>query len=261
VIGAKKQGASQNVDGESVSAGGTQLVPVEAGSTCRPGFAGQSHQNREVDISETTIRIINLVKILEPHWEGNQLALQRFEAFATSSHAAHIRALNILPSLSQFNFIKALFANIEVFGLSDEEMDDEALSPFNKLLGPFPIQPEIAKARFDNLPTSLRPTELQHATPHHPWIDLLPMPAMRDNILRQDVNSFDEEELCHAMRGQAPEHNAGLLVWRDPWDPTGWEVTEEFIKSWGWVVVGCMDLIHSTNTWRARRGEKPLFRS
>lgn len=253
MIGAKKQGESRAGDSES----GTPAT----GTICRPGFAGQSRQNLEVDITEATIRIINLVKILEPHWEGNQLVLQRFETFATSSYAAHIRALNILPSLSQFNFIKALFANIEVFGLSDEEMDDEALSPFNKVLGPFPVQPEVTKARFANLPTSLQPTDLQHATPHHPWIDLLPMPALRDNILRQDVDSFDEEELCHAMRGNAPERNAGMLVWRDPWDPTGWEVTEEFITSWGWVIVGCADLIHSTNSWRVRRGEKSLFHS
>ena len=195
--------------------------------------------------------MINLVKILEPSWEGNRLLMQRFEAFATRSYTARIGALSILPSLSQLNFVKALFANMEVLGLSDEEMDDEALSPFNRLLGPFPLQPDLTITKFSKLPTALQPTGLQHATPHHPWIDL-PMLAMRDNIFRQEVNSFDEEELCHAMRGQAPDHNPGLLVWRDPWDPAGWEVTEEFIRSWGWAIA---------NTWRARRGEKPLFRS
>lgn len=84
---------------------------------------------------------------------------------------------------------------------------------------------------------------------------------MRENIFRRDADSFDEEELCHAMRGQAPVHNAGLLVWSDPWDPAGWEVTEDFVASWPWVVVGCADLLRSTNMWRARRGERPLFRS
>lgn len=258
--GARRRGVSQNDKSEGTTAADTHLVLAPVGSAWLPGRAGQFHEIEGVDITEATLRIINLVKILEPGWEGNRLVMQRFEAFATRNYISHIGALDILPSLSQFHFIKALFANIEVLGLSNEEMDDEALSPFNTFLGPFPQRPSLALARVSNLPTALQPTSLQHSTPHHPWIDLIPMPAMRDNIFRQDVESFDEEELCHAMRGQAPENNPGLLVWREPWDPTGWEVTEEFIKSWGWVVVGCMDLLRSTNAWRARRGEKPLFR-
>lgn len=206
--------------------------------------------------------MINLVRILEPSWEGNQQLMQGFESFATRRYAAHIEALSILPSLSQYNFIKALFANMEVLGLSDDDMDDEALSPFNRPYdhsrGP---AGRAAAGLVELLPAALRPTELQHATMHHPWIDLLPVQAMRENIFRRDPDSFDEEELCHAMRGQAPLHNPGLLVWRDPWDPTGWEVTEDFIVSWPWVVAGCADLLRSSNVWRARRGERPLFRS
>lgn len=201
--------------------------------------------------------MINRIRILEPSWEGNQQLMQDFESFATRRYTAHIGALSILPSLSQYNFIKALFANMEVLGLSDDEMDDEALSPFN---GPHDPSRQPA-GLVELLPAALRPTELQHATAHHPWIDLLPMPAMRENIFRRDADSFDEEELCHAMRGQAPVTNPGLLVWRDPWDPAGWEVTEDFIASWPWVVAGCADLLRSTNAWRARRGERPLFRS
>ncbi|KFZ01263.1 hypothetical protein V501_10107, partial [Pseudogymnoascus sp. VKM F-4519 (FW-2642)] len=258
---AKKRGAFQNANSERTTAANRQLVPALGGQIWLPGSIVQLHETQEVDITEVTIQIINLAKILKPNWEGNQLVMQRFEAFAIHSYTARIMTLNILPSLSQFNFVKAMFANIGVLGLSDEEMDDEALSPFNRLLGPFPLQPDLTMARFSHLPTGLQPTGLQSSAPHHPWIDLLPMPEMRDNIFRQEVDSFVEEELCHAMRGQAPDLNPGLLVWRDPWDPTGWEVTEEFIRSWGWVIEGCADLLHSTNTWRARRGEKPLFRS
>jgi hypothetical protein len=205
--------------------------------------------------------MINLVRILEPRWEGNQQLMESFESFATRSYTARIGALSILPSLSQYNFVKALFANMEVLGLSDEEMDDEALSPFNRLCGPPRLSARRTSAGLAELPTALQPTELQHATMHHPWIDLIPMPVMRENIFRRDADLFDEEELCHAMRGQAPLYNPGLLVWRDPWDPTGWEVTEDFVASWPWVVAGCADLLRSTNIWRARRGERPLFRS
>lgn len=61
------------------------------------------------------------------------------------------------------------------------------------------------------------------------------------------------------MRGRVHQ-DPGVLVWRDPWDPSGWEVTESFVRAWGWAVVGCWDLFHSTNKWRELRGEKPLFR-
>lgn len=255
LTGAKKKGTLQKTNTETKA----------HGEICLPGRAGQLHDLQRVEITEATIQVINLVRILEPSWEGNRKLMQGFESFAARSYTARIGALSFLPSVSQYNFVKALFANMEVLGLSDEEMDDEALSPFNTsrgLHGPSRRPPGRAAAGLvEQLPTALQPTELQRATMHHPWIDLLPMPAMRENIFRRDADSFDEEELCHAMRGEAPVHNPGLLVWRDPWDPTGWEVTEDFVASWPWVVVGCVDLLRSTNAWRARRGERPLFRS
>lgn len=250
MTGAKKKKASQGANTDTRADGETRL----------PGRPGRLHDSQWVEITEATIQVINLVRILEPSWEGNQQLMRSFESFATGRYTARIGALSILPSLSQYNFVKALFANMEVLGLSDEEMEDEALSPFNNFCGPSRLPPGRAAAgRVELLPTALQPTELQYATIHHPWIDLLPMPAMRENIFHRDPDSFDEEELCHAMRGQAPVQNPGLLVWRDPWDPTGWEVTEDFIASWPWVVSGCADLLRSTNAWRAQRGERPLF--
>lgn len=53
---------------------------------------------------------------------------------------------------------------------------------------------------------------------------------------------------------------SGIIVWSDPWDPAGWEITEPFACSWGWVIKNCYDLAHSTNQWRAKRNERPLFR-
>ncbi|KAL1869408.1 hypothetical protein Daus18300_005620 [Diaporthe australafricana] len=227
---AKKKGPPPNANTEAEDDGELML----------PSRAGQTHDPQRVEITEATI--------------------QRFESFATRSYTARIGALSILPSLSQYNFVKALFANMEVLGLSDDEMDDEALSPFNSNVVSGPSRLTAVRPA-ELLPAALQPTELQHSTMHHLWIDLLPMPAMRENIFRRDADSFDEEELCHAMRGQAPVHNPGLLVWSDPWDPTGWEVTEDFVASWPWVVIGCADLLRSTNAWRARRGERPLFHS
>ena len=78
---------------------------------------------------------------------------------------------------------------------------------------------------------------------------------MRDYLFRRGLDSFNEDELCHALRGRVLGHD---LVWRDPWEASGWEITEEFARSWGWVIFNCKELFISTNMWRAERGEKPL---
>lgn len=81
---------------------------------------------------------------------------------------------------------------------------------------------------------------------------------MRDNLIA--VESFIDEyglcaDLCSSIEG-----TAGILVWKDPWDPTGWEVTSSFASVWGLAIKDCWDLFRSTNYWRLKRGEKPLFR-
>lgn len=200
---------------------------------------------------------IESVKILNMDSGYNMRTMQAFESFAYRYYASRAPAITLRPTLSQFNFIRALWANVEVLGLSSSQMsDDDAPSQFNSF---YSSSTEASTALVSRLPHGLRPTNLQCATPHHPWIDLLPIPEMRDNIFRRGFDSFDEDELCHDMRGRAFQ-DPGVLVWTDPWDPSGWEVTESFVKSWTWALVGCVELFRSTNKWRALRGEKPLFR-
>lgn len=180
------------------------------------------------------------------------MILQRFEAFAQQLYIVHSPQLTILPILSQFNLIRALLANMDTLSISSKQMGDDALSPFNS--------PRLNQHRTSKrLPDGLQPTDLQSTTLHHPWIDLLPMPEMRDNLFRRGLDCFDEEKLCHALRGRIPDHDPGMLIWGESWDPNGWEVTEDFARTWGWTITGCWGLLRSTNSWRAKRGEKPLF--
>ncbi|KAL0934486.1 uncharacterized protein CTRU02_211285 [Colletotrichum truncatum] len=233
---------------KTVAPNGAQLVASSLSS------AQQGHMDLDMKIIADAIRSVNILAIDSEH---NRMVMRDFEAFARRCYAASAPAITFRPSLSQFNFIRALWANVEVLGLSSRQMsDDDALSPFNSLEFKQADEPASLESR---LPAGLRPTNLQHSTLHHPWIDLLPIPEMRDNLFRRGLDSFDEEKLCHDMRGQVHQ-DPGVLVWRDPWDPTGWEITEPFVRSWGWTIVGCWDLFRSTNRWRALRGEKPLFR-
>ncbi|RSL87591.1 hypothetical protein CEP51_002142 [Fusarium floridanum] len=181
--------------------------------------------------------------------EHDRIILQRFEAFAQQVYMTRSPQLTVLPILSQFNFIRALLVNMDILGLSSKQMGHNALSRFNP----------TDHHRSTQLPDGLRPTDLQCATLHHPWIDLIPVPEMRDNLFLRGLDCFDEEELCHALRGRIPDYDPGILVWRESWDQSGWEVTEVFARTWGWTIAGCWGLLRSTNEWRALRGERPLF--
>ncbi|KAH6983545.1 hypothetical protein BKA56DRAFT_631816 [Ilyonectria sp. MPI-CAGE-AT-0026] len=113
-------------------------------------------------------------------------------------------------------------------------------------------------AAHNSLPLSLRPTHLQLTISHHPWIDILPFPEIRDNLLRHDENSYCKKELCRDLRGfqAVADGCGGIIAWGDPWDSRGWEVTEAFASKWPWVVKGCHKLLESTNYWRAVRDEQ-----
>ncbi|KAL1966186.1 hypothetical protein VTN77DRAFT_4738 [Rasamsonia byssochlamydoides] len=158
---------------------------------------------------------------------------------------------DLLISLTQFNLWRAMFANILSLGLTVELLKEDIVSPFNTL-GPW--TPETA------LPPSLRPTALQKQIHHHPWIDPFPIPSVRD-VLLQMQDQYDDMELCGDLFGHlgAQTGQPGLILWGESWDPYGFEVTEQFARKWGWMFTRCTEIFQSTNYWRAKRGEEPLF--
>jgi hypothetical protein len=127
-------------------------------------------------------------------------------------------------------------------------MHDDALSPF--------CISTTWRAQIQDLPAELAPTAVQKTVPHHPWLDLLPIATLRDNLILLDAAGLlDDGQLCSDMCGRT-----GVLVWREAWDASGWEVTSEFLERWNVVVTGCWGLFASTNYWRGKRGERPIAR-
>lgn len=114
----------------------------------------------------------------------------------------------------------------------------------------------------ESVPPELLPTALQIATPHDYWIDIFPCPAMRDNLIRLD-RQYDRHDLQRDLakslyEGFVDGEQRGCLVWGEPWTVNGWEVSEGFVRKWGFLLKGCSDLVASTNRWRESRGEDPL---
>lgn len=162
-----------------------------------------------------------------------------------------------LLTLTRVNVYRAFINNMLILGIDWKTMEDDSISLFLDRATGTGETPGIDEAR---LPPSLRPTALQKTGIHHPWLDIFPSPVMRDNLVKAG-NEWDDEELCTDIQGfwDSSTGPHGLIVWDDPCTPAGWEVSPGFAKKWGWTIVGCEDLMRSTNSWRAKRGEKPLF--
>ncbi|KAL2850233.1 hypothetical protein BJY01DRAFT_233306 [Aspergillus pseudoustus] len=244
-------GPSTDVEGAQEPRGNEQTSPTS------------SDQESQDLTAETFLAEVGKIHLLAPLSARTRRILAQFEATARReyTHTHTSPRPDMLLHLIQYNFANALFQNMAVLRLTAEQMHpDEAVSPFN-VAGPWQEQ-QVIETDFESaLPPTLRATPIQRLIPHHPWLDLLPSPQMRDNLIAAG-DSYDEEQLCLDMKGHGAvsAESTGIIVWRDPWDPDGWEVTEAFARSWGWVLRGCADLFAATNAWRARRGERPLFR-
>jgi hypothetical protein len=213
--------------------------------------------NDEVELLATptasdlmSLEAIEDMHILEYHSITTKRKMAMLERIAFQYYYSGSPRTDLLLHLVQLNFTRALMENIRVLGLTSDQLHDNAISPFNTA-GPW------QNDSLHTLPTMLQPTAIQRSFPHHPWLDLLPDPQMRDNLIL--AGDFEEEtQLCLDMKGNGQK--SGIIVWSDPWDPAGWEITEPFAHSWGWVIKNCRDLAYSTNQWRAKRHERPLFR-
>ncbi|KAF4810758.1 hypothetical protein CGCSCA5_v010426 [Colletotrichum siamense] len=159
-----------------------------------------------------------------------------------------------LPILARLNVINALAINALTLNFPFEKMySDECISPFN-IQGP---RPQDAATLLLSVPDGLRPTALQTTIQHHPWIDLFPIPVMRDNILRGiEAGTINKEELCGDMMRveDADDAVAPFAVWGEAWDVRGWEISTAFLTKWGWLVQGCPEVLEATKFWRERRG-------
>lgn len=176
--------------------------------------------------------------------------IRQFEQW-TQQHSRGSPTSDHLLTLVRFNLYRAFVSNIHALHLTVEATNhDEAQSPFHAL-GPKLHRPPI--------PPSLQPTRVQMLVPHHPWLDLFPIPRLRDNLI-QAGNSLDEARLCHDLVGinDRSGEMTGIAIWGEAWDPSSWEVAETFATEWNWVLEGCTELLHSTNYWRSQRGEESL---
>ncbi|KAL2793916.1 hypothetical protein BJX66DRAFT_325700 [Aspergillus keveii] len=201
--------------------------------------------------------------------------LRWFEATLHESYLLGSPKSEHLIGLTRLNVHRAISENIRAIGMDVDWMScDDSISIFN-LQSPIALSlpsststtasqhlsssTQIYPYTEKNIPPALRPTEIQKLIPHHPWLDFFPFPRMRDCLITAS-HLFDDDELCHDLMAFWDTRNTGatLIVWGQPWDPSNWEVTEGFLRRWGWALRGSSELLVSTNYWRRRRGERGI---
>ncbi|KAL7905309.1 hypothetical protein GGI35DRAFT_144020 [Trichoderma velutinum] len=184
-------------------------------------------------------------------------------AYFVSARNLLLSADHRLLTLVHNNIIRGLTANASLLNYPWSTVcQDDALSSFS------PPNPNLdLSITQSHVPVSLHPTSLQYEETHHPWLDLIPSPRFRDNLLRRLATASPEwdfeTELCEDVTGvghlQLGCSRPGFMIWgENSWDVHNWEVTEEFAQKWHDLIDGCRDLIVSTNEWRKKRGEAPL---
>lgn len=93
----------------------------------------------------------------------------------------------------------------------------------------------------------------------------MPHPLWRDNMIKA-AGTYDDDDLWadtigglfDGFPGDEVERR-GLVAWSPVWDPSGWEMSEGFMRKWGWLFEGFEHVaLEATNRWRRQRGEEPL---
>lgn len=162
-----------------------------------------------------------------------------------------------LITLQQINVLRALVVNRTLIsGILASPLDchDEVIH-----VVPYPPCASL-------LPPTLLPTALQQKVPHGDWIDWFPSSEGRDCLIRA-LGTFDEDDLWADCIGGLFEGfpddevgRRGIIAWSPPWDVAGWEMSEGFLRKWGWLFAhACPDFLSATNRWRRDRGEEPLY--
>ncbi|KAI1357483.1 hypothetical protein F5Y08DRAFT_324211 [Xylaria arbuscula] len=164
--------------------------------------------------------------------------------------------------------LQALERNCMMIGITREMCClADSISPFFRHVSPDIASNNIivrsVQRIFHTVKPDLRPCSVQITENHHPYIDVLPFPTVRANLIRS-MGSIDEDEffidslsglVCWGGTGVSRRDSAGAGT-GTPWDTRSWEAKEWFVQKW-WFVVGGEEgeLVQQSKWWRALRGE------
>ncbi|PLB33360.1 uncharacterized protein BDW47DRAFT_135220 [Aspergillus candidus] len=121
------------------------------------------------------------------------------------------------------------------------------------------------KAYIFALPPHLQPTPTQRLIPHHPMLDLLPWPNVRDKLIQvfhlpmsqRPKTAQDPMGILRLVYDMEDAGGEGINVHgQDPFQASGWEVGQLVFERWWWAFE--TNIIQTSNQARMNRGAKTL---
>ncbi|CZR51863.1 uncharacterized protein PAC_01740 [Phialocephala subalpina] len=167
--------------------------------------------------------------------------------------------LTLIPTSSlQAYLSNAMALKLPISGLKNEAFQSPFYQPEAYASGNMAAL-EVA---WNELPKALRPTPAQITQPHHPWMDMIPFPTIRERALT--LSSLDPPMIDIYDLKNDVFMNSGIFCWRvggsggsgQPWDMRSWEAEPWFLQKW-WILVGgeTGGVWEQTQWWRGMRGK------
>lgn len=182
----------------------------------------------------------------------NNSSPQSFGTSPISSEGSF--ADSYLLDVHELTLLKGLTRIAERLGCTEDVWSLTAQSPFTRGGG----------TPSDQLPLTWQPTSTQILLPHHPFLDFLPWPSVRDKAI--GIFSLPEQLRPPSAAGpmglanlayDVEDNSEGVRIYGDnPYDPSCWEVGQVFFQRW-WFLFD-RDIISTSNRWRRLRGAPPL---
>lgn len=121
--------------------------------------------------------------------------------FATPGLAEHHHI-----NLMEYSVFRAFLQNASLLSLDFFLLaDDYAVSPWTTS-NPCPA----------STPRDLSPTLIQLSTPHHPYLDTIGPPSLRESVLLASLTDEQDNQLCYEM------HCGSFTIWgSQPWNALG----------------------------------------
>lgn len=156
----------------------------------------------------------------------------------------------------ELDLLRAAMAIAKRMQVDDIIYSITASSPF--------VDPSFGGLGFDHLPTNLRPTKIQLLIPHHPILDILPWPTVRNKM----IVIFSQPPDSRPVQAASPtsllefvydieDGSEGVRIWgNDPYSDKNWEVGEKVFSNWWWAFDS--QIIKHSNFLRRQRGAPTL---
>ncbi|KAK4081531.1 uncharacterized protein Triagg1_2272 [Trichoderma aggressivum f. europaeum] len=186
----------------------------------------------------------NLTDVMPPAWDSTSPSSSSDGSFADSY---------LLP-VHELTLLRAVLRISERIGCGQQVWNLEAVSPFSQGIA----------TPSEQLPAAWKPTASQLLVSHHPMLDFLPWPEVRDRVIH--IFSMPDEMRPPNATGPLAlvnfaydfeDNSEGIRIYGgDPYDPNSWEVGQVLFERW-WFIFD-RDVIENSNRWRQLRGAPPL---